>query len=76
MTGLGLGLGISAGSNTPGVTIPDSQIGINGLLITQDGKFLFTQDDKNIVAQELTRNLITQAGGFILTQNDNTFITS
>ena len=76
MTGLGLGLGISTGSNTPGVTTPDSQIGINALLITQDGKFLFTQDDKSIVAQELTMKLITQSGDFITTQNDRQFITS
>tara|TARA_A100001201_G_scaffold136493_1_gene125554 strand:- start:630 stop:803 length:174 start_codon:yes stop_codon:yes gene_type:complete len=52
MAGLGLGLGISSG--TSGITSESTSLapGIAGLLITQDGKNLITQNDDFIAATE------------------------
>ena len=52
MAGLGLGLGISSATsgNTSGIIPPTP--GIAGLLITQDGKNLITQNDDFIAATE------------------------
>jgi len=84
MSGLGTGLGISLASISrlaASISEEESlseQIGLDsvlGLLTTQSGDTLFTQDEKNIYATELIRNITTQAGAHILTESGDTLVT-
>ena len=83
MSGLGTGLGISLASiSRLAASISEEslseQIGLDsvlGLLTTQSGDTLFTQDEKNIYATELIRNITTQAGAHILTESGDTLVT-
>ena len=84
MPGLGTGLGISLASisrlvaSTSGEESLSEQIGLDsviGLLATQSGDTLFTQDERNIFATELTRFIVAQTGGHILTESGDLLIT-
>ena len=84
MSGLGTGLGISLAStsrlvaSTSGEESLSEQIGLDsviGLLATQSGDTLFTQDERNIFATELTRFIVAQTGGHILTESGDLLIT-
>ena len=84
MSGLGTGLGISLAStsrlvaSTSGEESLSEQIGLDsviGLLATQSGDTLFTQDERNIFATELTRFIVAQTGGHILTESGDFLIT-
>ena len=84
MSGLGTGLGISLAStsrlvaSTSGDESLSEQIGLDsviGLLATQSGDTLFTQDERNIFATELTRFIVAQTGGHILTESGDFLIT-
>ena len=84
MSGLGTGLGISLAStsrlvaSTSGDESLSEQIGLDsviGLLATQSGDTLFTQDERNIFATELTRFIVAQTGGHILTESGDLLIT-
>ncbi len=84
MSGLGTGLGISLAStsrlvaSTSGEESLSEQVGLDsviGLLATQSGDTLFTQDERNIFATELTRFIVAQTGGHILTESGDLLIT-
>tara|TARA_Y100000817_G_C16645254_1_gene450215 strand:+ start:378 stop:635 length:258 start_codon:yes stop_codon:yes gene_type:complete len=84
MSGLGTGLGISLASTSRLVASTSrdeslsEQIGLDsviGLLATQSGDTLFTQDERNIFATELTRFIVAQTGGHILTESGDLLIT-
>ena len=84
MSGLGTGLGISLAStsrlvaSTSGEESLSEQVGLDsviGLLATQSGDTLFTQDERNIFATELIRFIVAQTGGHILTESGDFLIT-
>jgi len=85
MSGTGMGLGISLASiaRIASITLEEEeslseQVGLDsviGLLATQSGDTLFTQDEKNLFATELTRVIVAQTGGYLLTESGDLLIT-
>jgi hypothetical protein len=84
MSGTGMGLGISLASIARIASIIleeeslSEQVGLDsviGLLATQSGDTLFTQDEKNLFATELTRVIVAQTGGYLLTESGDLLIT-
>ena len=84
MSGTGMGLGISLASiaRIASITLEEEslseQVGLDsviGLLVTQSGDTLFTQDEKNLFATELTRVIVAQTGGYLLTESGDLLIT-
>ena len=84
MSGIGMGLGISLASiaRIASITLEEEslseQVGLDsviGLLATQSGDTLFTQDEKNLFATKLTRVIVAQTGGYLLTESGDLLIT-